>query len=268
MFSSSPSLNSSTPPLLLLFDDVSPLPPPSSCSPSLERQFERIIEKSLLEKDSSRELRKRNEIRKPSSYDEIEEKRKEKELLLQRKQKKQKRERENQCKRENELIMCLKSKFWEKLRVQGRYEKSTSLVMDVAGFDDALILSNLFGKALEFSLHQPPPPTSPLSHHQKLLVWRELIIVEDQVGDWLVPCLKCTQESHYGEVLLHSGVLGSSPIPLMVSLHHHILTSWASSDVFGKEIQLDSVRFSERFSLDFSFRISCSKNSYEIENED
>src|SRR6185312_7153670 len=102
-----------------------------------------------------------------------------------------------------------------------------------------------------------------LPHHQKKCIWKTSILSPSQVGGWLPCLLKCFQDSHCVQVMLHTGVIQSAPLPLDVSLNYHECASWKSASVFGDNTDITSLVTTARFSLDVSFRISCSNFQYQ-----
>lgn len=138
---------------------------------------------------------------------------KEKVAQIKKFQEKRESRMENEVqKREKTLVEVLKCKMWESLVVKERYQKRTGISMDIMGYDDALYWSHLFDQEEAFHLFSPLPSlssssSSGLSHHEKKCIWKTSIISPCQVGDWLQSLLRCFQDSHCVEVVLHNDVL-------------------------------------------------------------
>jgi hypothetical protein len=268
--SSSPITGCKTPPLV-----ISPLPSPQPLpsdqplllpssplvfSQSLYHQYESIIATSLSNPFSNRNLRLPEQRKKSIPFGQLTE---EEEIIWEKEKKKRERVFKG---REEILISTLKEKMWEKLKVRERYEKKTHIELDVCGEDDAFIWSYLFQQTSNFQNYGPslsPSPSPDLKHHSKQVIWKVQVLFPQQMGPWFLPLLKCYTSFHLAEVMFHTGVLGSPPVPLDVSLVHHIASSWKSSDVFHSSVLPDSVSFSQRFCLHLHFRISSKKIDYE-----
>ena len=223
--------------------------------------------KSLLPENSSHQLQSARERRRPCSFDEYQSLRKKESVEGQEKRESSK-ESEVQ-KREKTLMEVLKCKMWESLEVKARYPKKTKISVDVMDYEDALLWSHLFDQEDAFLLFWPSTSSSSsslsskeLTHHKKRCIWKSSILSPSQVGDWLSCLLKCFQDIHCVEVMLHTGVIQSDPLPLDVSLNYHECASWKSTSVFGEDRILCSLLTSARFSLDVSFRISCINCQY------
>ncbi len=52
--------------------------------------------------------------------------------------------------------------------------------------------------------------------------------------------------------MLHTGVINSDPIPIIVTLNNHECTSWKSESAFGENVDVSSIVSTRRFSLDVS----------------
>lgn len=268
-FSISPLLSSThschvatTPPLLIDEKSEQPLP----LQHSKEREFQTIVEQSLLSRNSGRQLRDVCKRRRPISFDEYQFEREKGIVNHKQSKKKEKSLHCQDIKREERLIEFLKCKVWECLVMRARYPKRTSISVDIACYEDAHLWSHLFDQEemfLQFSSPSSHSSKMPL-HHQKKNVWTTSILCPDQVGNWLPSILKCYQDHHCVEVMLHNGVIKSDPSPLNVSLNYHECMSWKSqSNDFGDDVDLSTVYLSSRYSLDLSFRISCTKVYYE-----
>jgi hypothetical protein len=254
-----------TPPLCIKDDYLE-----ASQKLSHEREFQMIVEKSLLPENRSCQLRSASERRRPLSFDEMQYMREG--AIGEKKRSQQKRdgvEESEVQKREKKLIEVLKCKMWESLVVKARYPKRTTISVDILDYEDALLWSHLFDKEEAFRLFYLLPSSasssssSGLSHHQKKCVWKTSILSPSQVGDWLQSITKCFQDTHCVEVMFHTGVIQSNPTPLEVSFYFHECTSWKSASIFGEGGEFTSVVTTSRFSLDVSFRISCSNCQYQ-----
>ena len=255
-----------TPPLVLQDDTLE-----SSDKISKEREFQMIVQNSLLPENHGRQLRGAREQRRTHSFDDFQCMAKEGAAQRARLQGKSGSKKESEVqKREKILVEVLKCKMWECLVVKARYQKRTGISIDIMDYEDALLWSHLFDQEEAFLLFSPLPSSSSsssssligLSHHQKKCIWKTSIISPCQVGTWLESLLKCFQDSHCVEVILHTGVVHSDPIPLEVSLNYHECTSWKSASMLGENADISSVVTTGRYSLDVSCRISCSNFQY------
>ena len=253
-----------TPPLIIQDDTLE-----SSHEISKEREFQMIVQNSLRPENHGHQLRGASKQRKPHSFDDFQCMTKEEAAQRARLQGRSGSMKESEVqKREKILVEVLKCKMWECLVLKVRYPKWTAIYVDIMDYEDALLWSHLFDQEEAFLLFSPLPslPSSSsssslsgLSHHQKKCIWKTSIISPCQVGPWLESLLKCFQDTHCIEVMLHTGVVQSDPIPLDVSLNYHECTSWKSASLLGENAEVSSVG---RFSLDVSFRISCSNIQY------
>lgn len=275
----------STPPLLLLV------------SPMNDSSMDKIPEKLLSLSDKIDEieesywLRKNHERKSPLFFEEAEEIREiqrkekverrdqigEKENEKKDIQKREKKTMDQREKRRELLREALKWKIWQKLDIKSRYPKRECVKLDLIGKEDAKLMSELFGESESFSFFcNPSSPSSsisstttstPLKHHTKLLLWKVKIISEHQMEPWFASLLRCYKQRHYAEVQLHSGVLTASPTPMEVSLIYSKVLSWMTSDCLGEEVLEKETKGCGSFYLKISFKISCSKISYDSDSE-
>jgi len=237
----------------------------------LRKNYER---KSPLFFEEAEEIR---EIQRRDKRDKIGEKENEKKDFPKRERKMV----DNREKRRELLREALKWKIWQKLDIKSRYPKRECVKLDLIGKEDAKIVSELFGESESFSSfnHHPSSPftsslsssatisTTPPRHHTKFLLWKLKIISEQQMEPWFASLLRCYKMRHYAEVQLHSGVLTASPTPMEVSLVYSKVLSWMTSDCLGGEVIERETKSCGSYYLKISFKISCSKISYESDSE-
>jgi len=240
----------------------------------LRKNYERKSPLFFEEAEEIREIQRREKVEK---RDKIGEKENEKKDLP-------KRERnivDKKEKRRELLREALKWKIWQKLDIKSRYPKRECVKLDLIGKEDAKIVSELFGESESFSLfnHHPSSPfpsslsssattsTTPPRHHTKFLLWKLKIISEHQMEPWFASLLRCYKMRHYAEVQLHSGVLTASPTPMEVSLVYSRVLSWMTSDCLGGEVIEREIKSCGSYYLKISFKVSCSKISYESDSE-
>ena len=224
--------------------------------------------------ESSYWLRNKCERQSPLFFEEAEEIReidRQEKITKEKKNDKEERRSEKKTSKREQRAEVIKAviqyKIQEKLKVKARYPKRESLKIDLFGREDCEIVSQLFGGEEIFSTFSPSPPSLPLQHWKKQLIWRVKIFTEDQLGDWFSSFTKCYQMKHFAEVQFHNGVFTAPPTPMEVSLYYCVVTSWATSDILGeKEIESER-KYSIGYHLKISFKISCSRISYESDSE-